>query len=35
LIEEVGTRVWQLEPGRIVDFKGTYEEFEGALDSRA
>jgi ATPase subunit of ABC transporter with duplicated ATPase domains len=27
LIEEVGTRVWQLEPGRITDFKGTYEEF--------
>ncbi|HTM25431.1 MAG TPA: ATP-binding cassette domain-containing protein [Vicinamibacterales bacterium] len=26
LIEEVGTRVWQLEPGRITDFKGTYEE---------
>jgi len=35
LIEEVGTRVWQLEPGRITDFKGTYEEFEGALDGRA
>jgi ATPase subunit of ABC transporter with duplicated ATPase domains len=27
LIEEVGTRVWQLEPGKITDFKGTYEEF--------
>jgi ATPase subunit of ABC transporter with duplicated ATPase domains len=26
LIEEVGTRVWQVEPGRITDFKGTYEE---------
>jgi ATPase subunit of ABC transporter with duplicated ATPase domains len=27
LMEEVGTRVWQLEPGNITDFKGTYEEF--------
>ena len=27
LIEEVGTRVWQVEPGKITDFKGTYEEF--------
>jgi ATPase subunit of ABC transporter with duplicated ATPase domains len=35
LIEEVGSRVWQLEPGRIIDFKGTYEELAGALDSRA
>jgi len=32
LIEEVGTRVWQLEPGRITDFKGTYEEL--AADNR-
>jgi ATPase subunit of ABC transporter with duplicated ATPase domains len=31
LIEEVGSRVWSLEPGRITDFKGTYEEFEGLL----
>jgi ATPase subunit of ABC transporter with duplicated ATPase domains len=30
LIEEVGTRVWQVEPGSITDFKGTYEEFTGA-----
>jgi len=29
LIEEVGTRVWQVEPGTITDFKGTYEEFAG------
>jgi ATPase subunit of ABC transporter with duplicated ATPase domains len=29
LMEEVGTRVWQLEPGKITDFKGTYEEFSG------
>ena len=26
LIEEVATRVWQLEPGTVTDFKGTYEE---------
>jgi ATPase subunit of ABC transporter with duplicated ATPase domains len=26
LLEEVGTRVWQFDQGRIVDFKGTYEE---------
>ncbi len=29
LIEEVGTRVWQLEPGKITDFKGTYEDLSG------
>jgi hypothetical protein len=22
----VGTRVWQFDAGRVVDFKGTYEE---------
>ena len=26
LLEEVGTRVWRFDRGRIVDFKGTYEE---------
>jgi ATPase subunit of ABC transporter with duplicated ATPase domains len=26
LLEEVGTRVWQFDHGRIVDFKGAYEE---------
>ena len=31
LLEEVGTRVWQFDAGRIVDFKGTYEEFSGAV----
>jgi len=31
LLEEVGTRVWQFEPNRIVDFKGTYEEYAGAV----
>src|SRR5882762_6844408 len=25
LMEEVGTRVWQVEPGKITDFKGSYE----------
>jgi ATPase subunit of ABC transporter with duplicated ATPase domains len=29
LLEEVGTRVWQFDNGRIVDFKGTYEELAG------
>jgi ATPase subunit of ABC transporter with duplicated ATPase domains len=31
LMEEVGTRVWQLEPGKITDFKGTYEEFTSSV----
>ncbi len=26
LLEEVGTRVWRFDQGRVVDFKGTYEE---------
>src|SRR5687767_14816841 len=30
LLEEVGTRVWQFEQGRIIDFKGAYEEYEAA-----
>ena len=31
LLEEVGTRVWQFDRGRIVDFKGTYEELTASL----
>jgi ATPase subunit of ABC transporter with duplicated ATPase domains len=31
LMEEVGSRVWHFEDGRIVDFKGTYEEFASKL----
>jgi ATPase subunit of ABC transporter with duplicated ATPase domains len=27
LLEEVGTHVWRLEPGTILDFKGTWEDF--------
>jgi ATPase subunit of ABC transporter with duplicated ATPase domains len=27
LLEEVGTRMWHLEDGKIVDFKGSYEEY--------
>jgi ATPase subunit of ABC transporter with duplicated ATPase domains len=27
VLEEVGTRVWHFEGGRVHDFKGTYEEF--------
>jgi ATPase subunit of ABC transporter with duplicated ATPase domains len=35
LIEEVGTRVWQLEPGRLTDFKGTYDELAGSSSQSA
>jgi len=31
LLEEVGTRVWQFERGRIVDVKGTYEEHVASM----
>ena len=31
LIEEVGTRIWRFEDGRIEDFRGTYEEFAAAV----
>jgi len=31
LLEEVGTRLWVFDEGRIVDFKGSYEEHVGAL----
>ena len=31
LMDEVGTRVWHLEPGTLTDFKGTYEEYEATL----
>jgi len=31
LLEAVGTRVWQVEPGRIVDFKGSYTEHAVSL----
>jgi ATPase subunit of ABC transporter with duplicated ATPase domains len=33
LLEEVGTRVWHFENGKIVDFKGTYEELTGTTAS--
>jgi ATPase subunit of ABC transporter with duplicated ATPase domains len=29
LIDEVATRIWRFEGGRIEDFKGSYEEFQG------
>ena len=35
LIEEVATRVWLLEPGKLTDFKGAYEELTGATPSSA
>ncbi|MFL5687939.1 MAG: ATP-binding cassette domain-containing protein, partial [Chloroflexota bacterium] len=31
VMEEVGTRVWHLEGGKIRDFKGSYEEYEATL----
>ena len=31
LLEEVGTRVWSFEGGRVTDFKGTYEEYAATL----
>ena len=31
LLEEVGTRVWRIDHGRITDFKGTHEEFEASI----
>jgi ATPase subunit of ABC transporter with duplicated ATPase domains len=31
LLEEVGTRVWHLEDGRIRDVKGRYEEHAAAM----
>jgi ATPase subunit of ABC transporter with duplicated ATPase domains len=31
LLEEVGTRVWRIDHGRVTDFKGTYEEFESSV----
>ncbi len=31
LIEEVGTRVWHFNDGRIEDFKGSYEEYAATL----
>jgi len=31
VMEEVGTRIWHLDGGRIRDFKGSYEEYEASL----
>src|SRR6266542_4237661 len=31
LLEEVGTRVWQFDHGRVVDFRGSYEELESSV----
>jgi ATPase subunit of ABC transporter with duplicated ATPase domains len=31
LMDEVGTRIWHIEPGRIQDFKGTHEEFSASI----
>jgi ATPase subunit of ABC transporter with duplicated ATPase domains len=31
LLEEVGTRTWHFDGGRIIDFKGSYEEYSSSL----
>src|SRR5213080_3990051 len=31
LLEEVGTRTWHFDHGKIVDFKGSYEEYSSSL----
>ena len=31
LMEEVGSRVWRVEPGKITDFKGSYEDFTSSM----
>ena len=31
LMEEVGTRVWHFDHGRVQDFKGAYEEYEASV----
>ena len=31
LLEEAGTRVWQFDRGRVIDFKGTYEEHSASV----
>ena len=31
LMEEVGTRVWHFDEGRLTDFKGTYEQYASTL----
>jgi ATPase subunit of ABC transporter with duplicated ATPase domains len=33
LLEEVGTRVWHFDHGRITDFKGTYEDYAASAAS--
>jgi ATPase subunit of ABC transporter with duplicated ATPase domains len=35
LIEEVATRIWHFEGGRIEDFKGTYEEYAAYAQAKA
>ena len=35
LIEEVATRIWHFEDGRIEDFKGPYEEYVAYAQEKA
>jgi ATPase subunit of ABC transporter with duplicated ATPase domains len=35
VIEEVATRIWHIENGRVEDFKGTYEEYLAVAEAKA
>jgi ATPase subunit of ABC transporter with duplicated ATPase domains len=35
VIDEVATRIWHFEAGRIEDFKGPYQEYLALLQERA
>ena len=34
-LDDVGTRIWQFDHGRITDFKGTYEELSATLAGKS
>ena len=35
VIDEVATRIWHIEGGRVQDFKGTYEEYQALAEEKA
>jgi ATPase subunit of ABC transporter with duplicated ATPase domains len=35
VIDEVATRIWHIEGGRVHDFKGTYEEYQALAEEKA
>ena len=35
LVEEVATRIWRFEDGKIEDFKGPYEEYVAYAQEKA